>query len=91
MTPAQEKRFYFPLWNKVCKANAWRVQGGCLALAEDAPEPANTVICAARHLAPQEHRAVTLADLRHATHVVACRKNCSHKDLKNRELTRWGW
>ena len=91
MTEKQEKHFYFPLWNRACRANAWRMQKGRLELAEAAPEPANTVISMARRLADQEHRAVTLTDLRHASHVVACGLNCSHNSLRNRELTRWGW
>jgi hypothetical protein len=28
MTEKQEKDFYFPLWNRACRANAWRMQKG---------------------------------------------------------------
>lgn len=91
MTPAQEKRFYFPLWHRACIANAWRMQKGRIELALEPPEPANSVISVARALADQEHRAVTLDDLRHATHVIACERNCSHRHLRNHELNRWKW
>jgi hypothetical protein len=91
MTSKQEKHFYWPLWNRACKRNAWRMQNGCLTLAENAPDPANTVIETARRLADQAHRAVTLNDLRHATHFVAAGRDCGHAQLKNKELTRWIW
>jgi hypothetical protein len=91
MTTAQEKRFYWPRWQAACRANAWRMRSGRLELADTAEEPANTVIAAARHLAEQHHRAPTLDDLRHATHLAACGRDCGHARLSNRELTRWGW
>jgi hypothetical protein len=67
------------------------MQDGCLALAADAPEPRYTVIETARRLAAEEHRAVTVDDLRHATHLVACDRDIGHMKMSNRELNRWKW
>jgi hypothetical protein len=104
MTPNQQRRFYFPLWQKVCQAQDWRlVQGRLLGprqpqhgLAEST-RLYNAVWDAAEILAASNHRAVTPDDLRHACHLVALFPGkaastkaapISSKDLSNRQLDR---
>lgn len=78
MTANQQRRFYFPLWGKVCDAQDWRMENARLV---GARQPAygraestrlyNAVWDVAEILARHEHRAVKPDDLRHACHQVA--------------------
>lgn len=101
MTEAQQKRFYFPAWNKCAWSKGWVMEKGrLLANMVDHrarfgawPEPARTaglqVLDYAEQLARQEHRGVTAADLRHGCNLVASAgRKSSSEDLDNRETNR---
>jgi hypothetical protein len=62
-----------------------RLQGEREALNSEA----RCVFAAAQRLAGQQHRAVTLDDLRHGLHLVAIGKARSHKDFSNADFSKY--
>ncbi len=90
MTTNQQRRLYFPAWSRAFKA-AWQKDlTGNLILTE--PAAAHELACRinglARAKAGRAARAMTVDDLRHASHLVACGRSCSSKDLNNHQLDR---
>jgi len=85
---SKQTSLYWRLWQKACKANAWREQKGYLDCPPPKSDPAQFVITAATALADQNHRAMTLNDLRHGAHVVAARRDCGHDNLSQKEISR---
>jgi hypothetical protein len=78
VTTNQQRKFYFPLWNDVCRANDWRMERGRLVGVREerfghaeADRLYQAVWDIAEILAAREHRAVKPDDLRHACHIVA--------------------
>jgi hypothetical protein len=96
MTEAQQKRFYFPAWNKCADANDWRMAKGRFIGRRSAPLGTAPDICAvydqvfafAEQLAAAEHRGLKPDDLRHACTMVVTGKNQSSSNLNNREVQR---
>lgn len=89
MTRAQEI-FHWREWNKVVRANGWRMRRGYLAeeARRDGSEEMRKVWVFAEQLARVNHRAVTVDDLRHATYVLAAGRDATHADLTNKEFNR---
>jgi hypothetical protein len=89
MTEKQQKRFYFPKWNEVCRANCWKTESGKLK-AEIDPENGSDWVKKvwrfARQLAATSCRGVTLDDLRHGAHIVALGHDKSSETMTNAEL-----
>jgi hypothetical protein len=78
MTVNQQRRFYFPLWRDVCKANDWIMVKGRLLGSRtssfahgEAQKLYDAVWDIAEILAQNAASAVTADDLRHACHIVA--------------------
>jgi hypothetical protein len=97
MTEAQQKRFYFPAWNKCADVNDWRMQkgrfvGSLQTATRGAPPDIRAVIEQvwgfAEQLAAAEHRGLKPDDLRHACTMVVTGKNQSSSNLNNREVQR---
>lgn len=98
MTPAQQRRFYFPAWQDAARRRGWVMMEGRLIADLDArlwlpPEHPLTdllpqIHAHARTLASADQRAVKPDDLRHACHLVALGHNQSSKRLTNTETDR---
>ena len=95
MTPAQQRRFYFPAWTAAARAHGWRMASGRCAShrLECWANPQSNeiyqrigVLAAAR--ATAEIRALSPDDFRHACHIVAIGHDKSSSDLTNAETDR---
>ena len=91
LNTAQIKK-YGPAWGAVCAANAWRMARGRLVPEADASrertgEHRDVWMLAEQH-ALQQHRSVTVDDLRRGCGAVVTRKFCSTYDLTNKQFTR---
>lgn len=99
MTEAQQRRFYFPVWNTCAVANGWFMVKGRLRAdvqsqksevqgwSEPARELCLKVLTSAEQLALQQHRGVTADDLRRGCNLVAAGK-VSSGDLDNKQTNR---
>lgn len=99
MTEAQQRRFYFPVWNTCAVANGWFMVKGRLRADLDAQreeratwsDPAREVylkvVTAAEQLALADHTAVTADHLRRGCNLVAAGK-VSSGDLDNKQTNR---
>lgn len=95
MTLAQQRRFYFPHWNRCAQNQNWTMAKGRLQSTHlqtwSQAEPAelyHRVWAAAENLARAAHRAVIPEDLRHACHVVALGHDKPSAALDNQEVDR---
>ena len=98
MTPAQQRRFYFPAWQDAARRRGWLMMDGRLMADLDAPlwlpieHPLTDLLPAiharARELASAEHRAPQPNDLRHACHHVALGRDLSSKRMNSSQTDR---
>lgn len=91
MTPPQTK-FYWNLWNAAAKANRWHMENCRLQNAGlDQPMRSDLiaeVIQLAHARAEQDHRGVSMDDLRHGVHMRALQRDCGHDHITTREFGR---
>jgi hypothetical protein len=95
MTEAQQRKFYFPAWNRAAGRHDWVMRGGRLVgkrldvfgLAQ-VNGLYQRVWAAAAERALQGHRGVTAEDLRHGCHVVALGQDKGSGDLTSGECDR---
>ncbi len=97
MTPAQQRRFYFPAWNAAARVHGWKpsLKGMDLHATRKAtwgcPEVDKLygkVWFVALGLADLEDRDVCTDDLRHACNLAATGRKRHSKDLNNKETNR---
>lgn len=96
MTPNQQRRFYFPLWNAAANHHGWiMIKGRLIAPRPESDSGATeveqliaSIWAHAETLAQKAHRAITADDLRHACHIVALGKDKSSADITSKELDR---
>lgn len=85
----EQRNKYFRLWHQCCLANGWRMKAGRLLWnPESLSDEGRQVVALATQRAVQEHRSVTVDDLRHGCSILALKRDKSSKHFTNADLDR---
>lgn len=83
----KQKAFYWRMWRDCQNSNRWYVLKGRLHIEHGRlTEQGRQVLNHATARAQQNHRAVTMDDLRHGCHLAALGVDKSHDEFSNREF-----
>ncbi len=85
MTPKQNL-YYWRLWGEACESRGWKMKKGILQQHPSESLQESEILQIAARRATANHRATTPDDLRHACHILAAGRDCSHTALKQGEI-----